>query len=252
MLSTISSIRPRVFIRTPSAAASRQPSPVSRAATTLPPNLPARRDEDDQRRTAARLSPPLTRPICVRMPVNAKKAGRKQHDARGPRASSVELAGERRVVRDDRAEQERAEDGVDADGLGGQRRQQQRRRTRPRSTPCVQLARRLPCSARPARQQRPHHERPSARCSRALSTMVSSAPPTVRLRDADHERQQAPRGDVVDRGAGERDDAERACLCMPRSVRMRASTGNAVTDIDTPRNSAKHGERHVAASSSRG
>ncbi len=27
--------------------------------------------------------------------------------------------------------------------------------------------------------------------------------------------------------------------CRPRSVRMRASTGKAVIDIDTPRNSAK-------------
>ena len=45
MLSTISSIRPRVFISTPSADASRQLRPVSRAAIALPPNLPSRRDE---------------------------------------------------------------------------------------------------------------------------------------------------------------------------------------------------------------
>ena len=41
MLSTTSSIRPRVFIRMPSALASRQLSPVRRAAIALPPNLPA-------------------------------------------------------------------------------------------------------------------------------------------------------------------------------------------------------------------
>ena len=40
MLSTISSIRPRVFISTPSAVASRHRSPVRRAATVLPPNFP--------------------------------------------------------------------------------------------------------------------------------------------------------------------------------------------------------------------
>ena len=40
MLSTMSSIRPRVFISTPRAVASCQRRPVSRAATVLPPNLP--------------------------------------------------------------------------------------------------------------------------------------------------------------------------------------------------------------------
>ena len=39
-LSTMSSINPRVFIKTPSAAASRVPIPVSRAMQKLPPNLP--------------------------------------------------------------------------------------------------------------------------------------------------------------------------------------------------------------------
>jgi hypothetical protein len=41
MLRIMSSMRPRVFINTPRAAASRQPSPVVKAATVLPPNLPS-------------------------------------------------------------------------------------------------------------------------------------------------------------------------------------------------------------------
>ena len=41
MLSTTSSIRPRVFIRTPRAKDSRQRMPVERAASMLPPSLPA-------------------------------------------------------------------------------------------------------------------------------------------------------------------------------------------------------------------
>jgi len=40
MLSTISSISPRVFIRIPNAADVRQSSPVNRAAPMVPPNLP--------------------------------------------------------------------------------------------------------------------------------------------------------------------------------------------------------------------
>ena len=59
-----------------------------------------------------------------------------------------------------------------------------------------------------------------------------------RLRDADDKGQQAPGGHVVDRGAAERDDAQLGVL-HSRSVRMRASTGNAVIDIAMPMNSAK-------------
>lgn len=40
MLRTMSSISPRVFISVPRAAALRQPRPVSRAATKVPPNFP--------------------------------------------------------------------------------------------------------------------------------------------------------------------------------------------------------------------
>ena len=59
------------------------------------------------------------------------------------------------------------------------------------------------------------------------------------LNDADDERQQAPRGHVVDRRAGQRDDAELRLASCRRSDRIRASTGNAVIDMATPRNSAK-------------
>ena len=40
-LSTISSVSPRVFISVPSTAESRQPRPVTRAASSVPPNLQA-------------------------------------------------------------------------------------------------------------------------------------------------------------------------------------------------------------------
>jgi len=40
-LSTISSVSPRVFISAPRTADSFQPDPVTRAASTVPPNLPS-------------------------------------------------------------------------------------------------------------------------------------------------------------------------------------------------------------------
>ena len=48
MFSTISSTNPRVFIRMPSAALSRQCRPASFAATAAPPELADRCDGDDQ------------------------------------------------------------------------------------------------------------------------------------------------------------------------------------------------------------
>ena len=67
-LRTISSIKPRVFIRMPSAADWRHEIPLMRAAILLPPNFP-----NDATRMirpqASHCSLPLTRPIWVRRPV---------------------------------------------------------------------------------------------------------------------------------------------------------------------------------------
>ena len=68
MLRIMSSMRPRVFINTPKAAASRQPSPVVKAAITLPPNFPSVatpmiRRQNNQRSALSRS------PIWVRNPV---------------------------------------------------------------------------------------------------------------------------------------------------------------------------------------
>jgi hypothetical protein len=96
-LSTMSSIRPRVFIRIPSAVLSRQPSPVSRAATNDPPNLPSVATRMMSPQTSQSVAP-LTSLICVRMPVNAKKIGRNSTttDVLEPQP---ELLGEPPVVR---------------------------------------------------------------------------------------------------------------------------------------------------------
>lgn len=71
---TISSMRPRVFIKMPRETACLQGRPVSHAATLLPPNFPS----DAIRMITPQIIhsfAPVNRPICVRIPVNAKNAG---------------------------------------------------------------------------------------------------------------------------------------------------------------------------------
>src|SRR2546426_11017616 len=87
MFSTTSSIKPRVFIKTPIENESRQLILVHRAISMLPPNLPA---------TATTIIPKhishpdqsLSRLICVRKPVKAKKSGSKAAELK---ASSFSL-----------------------------------------------------------------------------------------------------------------------------------------------------------------
>jgi hypothetical protein len=71
----------RVFISTPMLAASRASSPARRATTVLPPNFP--------RQATITIAPqfvrfwrPLTSPIRVRIPVNAKNAGKRNTTTR--------------------------------------------------------------------------------------------------------------------------------------------------------------------------
>jgi len=76
MFKMISSIRPRVFIKAPSRPASRPGIPVARAASAVPATLPTVattmiRPQKSQSLTVCNA------PICVRIPVKAKKAGRK-------------------------------------------------------------------------------------------------------------------------------------------------------------------------------
>ena len=61
----------------------------------------------------------------------------------------------------------------------------------------------------------------------------------------DDEGEQAPRGDVVDGGAGDGDGADARLRSRSRSTRMRARTGNAVTDIAAPMKSANEPEGHA-------
>ena len=76
MLSTMSSIRPRVFMRMPSADDSRHLRPVMRAATALPPNLPA---QATRMMSAHMIQAPREsrRPSCVRSPLYAKNIGKR-------------------------------------------------------------------------------------------------------------------------------------------------------------------------------
>ncbi len=124
MFNTINSIRPRVFISTPSAVESRQSEPVIRAATTLPPNLPA----DATATISAHIihcSYPLTSPICVRKSRVREECRQQQHDHDVFEAVR-HLARHPAVVRNHGAERERPEHRMDADQFGGRRRDQQR------------------------------------------------------------------------------------------------------------------------------
>ena len=86
MFKTMSSMRPRVFMRTPSAEASRQPMPVSRAAIAEPPNFPIEATPMMARQTS-HSAPVETRPISVRMPVKAKNAGNRRTTTMSSRRS---------------------------------------------------------------------------------------------------------------------------------------------------------------------
>ncbi len=74
MLSTMSSIRPRVFIKMPTALASRHLRPVRRAATELPPNFP-RVATPMMAAVTSHSEGWLTSPIWVRSPEKAKNSG---------------------------------------------------------------------------------------------------------------------------------------------------------------------------------
>jgi hypothetical protein len=78
MLSTINSIKPRVFIKIPNIAASFQSEPVNRAATKPPPNLPNDATPMISRPKTQFLTR-CTRPISVRQAVNAKNTGNKSN-----------------------------------------------------------------------------------------------------------------------------------------------------------------------------
>ena len=123
--STTSSIRPRVFIRIPSCAAKRPGIPIRRAARNVPPNLPADRQRDDEQ-TDAPVLPRRDEPDLGAQP-GEREEGRQEEDGDDRRALDAQLVRDRAVGRQDRAEQERAEDRVDADLLGDQGRDQQAR-----------------------------------------------------------------------------------------------------------------------------
>jgi hypothetical protein len=91
------------------------------------------------------------------------------------------------------------------------------------------------------RPRQPEHPRQKSQRQADGEKAASHA----RVDHADDQRQQAPGGDVVDGGAG-KGIAPMRVPCSPRSVRIRARTGKAVTDIATPENSAKMGEGDVA------
>ena len=76
MFSTISSVRPRVFISAPIAAESRSLKPLKRAASIAPRNLPAIATAISTRVSPQRIGR-LSDPTSVLRPVTTKKSGRR-------------------------------------------------------------------------------------------------------------------------------------------------------------------------------
>ena len=177
-----------------------------------------------------------TRPICVRMPVNAKNAGKKQDDdevADGRlercaparcRAGSPRRAGRRRRSRGRRSPRWRRAPSSDTSASATALRDE--------------LARRGS-----ARESRSNSGRTTTETSRAMkppvrhraSSRVCRAEPARRRRRTPAGTRRSRRPTAAQVSAS----APSCVLRQPRSARMRASTGNAVTDIATPRNSAK-------------
>ena len=153
MLSTISSISPRVFIRTPSAADVRQSRPVNRAAATRAAELAERGDENDHRRKAPRL--PTGNEADLGPHARVREERRQQQDLDDVFELMLEVERHIGVVRNDRPQQERAENRVDADPLGRHRRKQQRHQ-HPHRHPA--LRRTLALCPRITHGQRPHDD----------------------------------------------------------------------------------------------
>ena len=153
MLSTISSISPRVFMSMPSAADIRQSRPVNRAAAHVPPNLPS-----VATRMITAVKPhacqPETRPIS-RAHARVRKERRQQQNLHDVFQLVLEIDRHVGVVRNDGPQQERAENRVDADPFGRHRRKQQGHQ-HPNRHPSLRCFGIVP---EEANGQRPHDER---------------------------------------------------------------------------------------------
>ncbi len=99
-------------------------------------------------------------------------------------------------------------------------------------------------------QERAHEHEHDARCSRGSGRTVSRPPAARALTTL---TTNASRHHAVTSSTAAQVSAitPRRVSGMPRSVRMRASTGNAVTDIDDAHEQREDGERHVAGRQAR-
>ncbi len=154
ILSTISSIRPRVFIRTPSADESRQLSPGESRRDRAAAELAERRDDHDQRAHHPLLAS-VDQPD-LRAQAGVREEGRQQQHDHDVFEAIGQLARHPAVVRNHRAERERAEHGVDADQFSGrcgdQQRDEYRRHHALREPPAISV------EQRQAHHRGPHHE----------------------------------------------------------------------------------------------
>src|SRR5262245_9660714 len=231
ILSTMSSINPRVFIRMPRPAACRVSIPVRRAATNVPPNLPAVATTMI-RAHARHAEAPETRSIRVRMPANAKNAGSRD-SVTGPVRLSVQVLARRlscgtmapnrnapKIAWTPICSVTNAEVKTPASvaRMAGHRRRSSEARTSRRASGLTTTS----MSTMKTIVSATTITAPPALAS-ATATTHASRHHAVTSSTAAHVRAIMPSSDRV----------------MPRSARILASTGNAVIDMATPQNNAK-------------
>ena len=201
MVSTTSSVRPRQFMRAPMVRESRQEWPVRRTvrAPHVPKAVTIRMAPAHSHAEA--LSP--SRPKLVRS-LSGRRRGAAAAVRRRLRAGR--WSGPRPASRGGRSsEDEGAEQGVDADLIGGQGGQTGATEEQGQDEAVAWLG----GTAHPERHQRAHHiehrqEERGRRGGRRKGVEGRAA-----AGDGDHHGQQTPGGDIVDGGAGDRQGGER-------------------------------------------
>jgi hypothetical protein len=141
----------------------------------------------------------------------------------------------RGIVRNDHADEKRAEKGVDSDTVGGERSESETRAGEQGGNSWRQMF--LVLFANNPRGRGADDEK-HQREKRGDQGDGANDSRRLGLHESSDEGKQAPCGDVADTAAAVRAVIPRRLRSRRKSRRSRASTGNAVTDMATPTNSA--------------
>ncbi len=199
-----SSISPRVFMSTPSALASRHPTPVARAARALPTNLPPMATPKTSRAGAEQGR--VGEQGHARLQARRGKEERQEQAHREGLGADRERVHERPLFGHHRAQQERPEERVHAEHVGGDAAQQHEDEQEREAVLREASARgKVPLEAPEQRPQAEHERGGKHARARERDGEPGRA---LGCRHGGDEGEQAPRGHVADGGAGERERPE--------------------------------------------